>query len=144
MTEVWAPTLVDVGGCIPTRTVNVNLPGSLEYLNTFTADTRPTALQAQPIIDHAVNDVLEAVSAVPVELQKACANAAMWRAAADIELAYPDRNADADYYRLLNDRAQYAWDLMLKAATADNSSNATARLTWYAGVAPWWADRTDI
>jgi hypothetical protein len=144
MTELWAPTLLDVGGCIPTRTVNVNLPGNLDYLNTFTTDTRPTAAQAQLKIDQAVADVLEAVASVPVDLYGAAKNAAMWRAAADIELAYPDRNADADYYRLLDERAKYAWELLLKAATADNSSNASSLPVWYAGTAPWWADRTDI
>jgi hypothetical protein len=144
MTQPWAPVLTDVGGCIPTRTVNVNLPGNLEYLNTFTADTRPTAGQAQLKIDDAINDVLEAVATVPVELYGAAKNAAMWRAAADIELAYPDRNADADYYRLLDERAKYSWELLLKAAASDNSSNAATLPTWYAGTAPWWADRTDI
>jgi hypothetical protein len=144
MTATWAPTLAEVGGCIPTRTVNVNLPGNLDYLNTFTTDTRPTATQAQAVIDHAVNDVLEAVSAVPTALEEAAANAAMWRAAADIELAYPERNADADYYAKLNDRAKYAWDLLLKAAEADGTSNAATLPVWYAGTAPWWADRTDL
>lgn len=140
----WDPTLVEVGGCIPTRTVNVNLPGSTEYLNTFNSDTRPTAAQAQVKIDGAVNAVLNAVSAIGPDLEDMAKSAAMWRAAADIELSYPDRNADADYYRLLNERAQYEWDLFLSAAESDNTSNAATVPTWYTTDAPWWADRTDI
>lgn len=144
MTATWAPTLADVGGCIPTRTVNVNLPGNLEYLNTFTTDTRPTAAQAQPKIDDAVADVLKAVTAVSAELEDSAKNAAMWRAAADIELAYPDRNADADYYAELDARAKYQWGLFLAAASADDSSSSSTSPVWYASTAPWWADRTDI
>jgi len=144
MPEVWAPTLDDVGGCIPTRTVNVNLPGNLEYLNTFTTDTRPTAAQVQSKIDDAVADVLKAVTTVSVALQDVAKNAAMWRAAADAELAYPDRNADADYYAELDARAKYQWGLFLTAASADDSSSSSTLPVWYAGNAPWWADRTDI
>lgn len=139
----WAPTLSDVGGCIPTRTVNVNLPGSTEYLNTFTADTRPTAQQAQQKIDQAVDDVSRAVSSVPVDLEGSAKNAAMWRAAADIELAYPDRNADANYYAQLDARAKYEWELFLNAANSGGTGDASLPM-WSMPQPPWWGDRNDI
>lgn len=140
----WDPTLIEVAGCIPTRTVNVNLPGSEEYLNTFNSDTRPTAAQAQEKIDAAVSSVLRAVSSVGVDLEDVASSAAKWRAAADIELSYPRRNADADYYQELNDRAKWEWGLLLAAADTQNTGTESAYPTWYTTDAPWWADRTDI
>lgn len=139
----WAPSLTDVGGCIPTRTVNVNLPGSTEYLNTFTSDTRPTGLQAQAKIDQAVADVELAVASIPTELEDAAKNAAMWRAAADIELAYPDRNADANVYAALDARARYEWGLFIDAANSGGTGDG--QLPYFSFPAPpSWADRNDI
>lgn len=139
----WAPTLAEVGGCVPTRTANVSLPGEDEYLNTFTTDTRPTAAQAQAIIDHAVADV-EAVTTIGAPLEAVAKNAAMWRAAADIELAYPDRNADANYYAQLDARARYEWD-RFKAATEDpDTGSGTGMPTWTMPEPVWWGDRNDI
>ena len=140
----WSPSLADVGGCIPTRTVNVSLPGSEDYLNTFTADTRPTATQMQSIIDHAVNDVIAAVATVGVTLEPLAKNAAMWRAAADAELAYPDRNADANYYTALDARAKYEWSLMLTAADDQGTGTTGTAPQWYMPDPVWYGDRTDI
>lgn len=139
----WAPTLVEVGGCIPTRTANVNLPGEDEYLNTFTTDTRPTAVQAQVKIDHAVIDV-EAYATITTALEGLAKNAAMWRAAADIELAYPERNADANYYAQLDARARYEWGLFVKEADKDESSTTTGLPQWSMPVPVWYGDRQDI
>lgn len=144
MTEAWAPTLEDVGTCIPTRTANVNLPGDDTYLGTFTSDTRPTDTQAQNRIDKAVNDVIAACTGIDTNLEPAAKNAAMWRAAADLELAYPDRNADANYYAQLDARARYEWDLFLKAAAQQGDTVASAVPQWYMPQPPWWGDRTDI
>lgn len=144
MSEIWAPTLTDVGGCIPTRTANVNLPGEDKYLGTFTADTYPTDVQAQKAIDHAVNDVVLAATSITAVLEPAAKNAAMWRAAADIELAYPDRNADANYYAQLDARARYEWDLFLKACDSQGSSTESGIPSWTMPEPVWYGDRTDI
>jgi hypothetical protein len=125
--------------------VNVNLPGTDDYVNTFTADTRPTAEQAQPIIDHAVADVVLAIPvAISVALEPAAKNAAMWRAAADIELAYPERNADANYYRDLNERALYEWGLFKEAADQEGSGTESHSPNWAFPEPVWYGDRTDI
>lgn len=139
----WAPTLKDVGGCIPTRTSNVNLPGEDEYLGTFTADTRPNAEQATDKINHAVADV-EAYATVTTALEPLAKNAAMWRAAADIELAYPDRNADANYYAQLDARARYEWGLFTQEADKDESTTTTGMPQWSMPEPVWYGDRQDI
>lgn len=140
----WAPTLEDVAACVPTRTANVTLPGTDDYLNTFTADTRPTDVQAILVIGKAVADVLGAVSSVTVRLEPLAKNAAMWRAAADIELAYPDRNADANYYAQLDERARYEWALFIGAAEEEGSSNSAGVPQWSMPPPVWWGDRNDI
>jgi len=140
----WAPTLDEVAGCIPTRTVNVNLPGEDEYLNTFNDDTRPTGLQAQQIIDHAVTDAEAIVTSITPALEPLAKNAVMWRAAADIELAYPDRNADANYYAQLDARARYEWDQFRKATESQGSNTETGVPTWTFPEPTWWGDRNDI
>lgn len=140
----WAPTLEDVAGCIPTRTANVNLPGDDEYLNTFNDDTRPNSTEAQKAIDHAVTDALSVVTSIPTALEDIAKNAVMWRAAADIELAYPDRNADANYYAQLDARARYEWDRFIKASEGQNSSTEVGVPTWQFPTPVWYGDRNDI
>lgn len=144
MVYIWAPTLADVGSVIPTRTVNVSMPGQDDYLNTFTADTRPTNVQAQDIIDSAVNDVVLAVIAVTTALENIAKNAAKWRAAADIELAYPDRNADINTYTQLDARARYEWQLLLTAAGSQNEGVNSSLPVWYMPDPDPHGDRRDI
>lgn len=140
----WAPTLPEVAGCIPTRTANVNLPGEDKYLNTFNDDTRPTGSQAQSVIDHAVADAVLAITTITPALEPVAKNAVMWRAAADIELAYPDRNADANYYAQLDARARYEWDKFLKVSESQGSSTETGLPTWTMPEPVWYGDRNDI
>lgn len=140
---VWAPTLEEVAGCVPTRTVNVNLPGEDDYLNTFNTDTRPTATQAQVKIDNAVADV-EAVVTVTTALEDVAKNAAMWRAAADIELSYPDRNADVNFYQQLDERARYEWDRFIAATEDPSIGSGTGIPTWTMPEPVWFGDRNDI
>lgn len=139
----WAPTLAEVGGCVPTRTANVSLPGEDEYLNTFTADTRPTADQAQVKIDRAVADV-EAARTITASLEDVAKNAAMWRAAADIELSYPERNADANYYAQLDARARYEWDRFIDASDNPETGTGAGLPSWTMPEPVWWGDRNDI
>ena len=144
MVYLWAPTLSDVGSVIPTRTVNVSLPGEDDYLNTFTPDTRPTDVQAQEIIDSAVSDVVLAVVAVTTALEGIAMNAAKWRAAADIELAYPQRNADANVYAQLDARARYEWQLLLTAASSQTESVSSSLPVWYMPIPDPKGDRRDL
>lgn len=113
----WAPTLEDVADHIPTRTRDRNAPGSDVLLMTFTASTTPTDEQAQRKIAHAVDEVLVAIGgtlpATPTYLKGLATKAASLRAAADIELAYPDRNADVSVYEQLNQRAKDALQVLV-------------------------------
>lgn len=138
--EPWAPTLSDVARHVPTRTrAYSGTPGSDRLLGTFTEDTTPTAEQAQADIDAAVRAVLAAVGPIPTSgdpvdvgaLQSAARDAAEWRAAADIELAYPNRDADVSVARDLDLRAKDAL-AALRLALAEAGTGEVA-------LAPWWA-----
>lgn len=110
----WAPGLADVARHVPTRTrAYSGTPGSDKTLGTFTEDTTPTAEQAQADIDAAVRSIIATVGQIPVSgdpamvaaVQGAARDAAEWRAAADIELAWPNRDADVSVARELDARA---------------------------------------
>jgi hypothetical protein len=111
----WAPTLADVARHVPTRTRDTTTPGSDALLNTFTESTTPTAEQAQSFIDQAVQWVVSECGQLPVdlpptdELMVAARTAAEWRAAADIEVAYPlNRDPDVRLFQVLDQRAKDA------------------------------------
>lgn len=144
MAYSWAPTLQEVAGCIPTRTSDKTQPGQDSYLVTFTANTEPTNTQAQTIIDHAAEDVAMKAGTVTTALEKVAKNAAMWRAAADIEIAYPDRNADVNVYEQLNTRAKYEWDLFVDAVNAAGTGTSSQIPQSYMPSPPWWGDRVDL
>jgi hypothetical protein len=110
----WAPSLADVARHIPTRTrAYTGTPGSDRVLGTFTEATTPTAEQAQADIDAAVRAIVASVGQIPTSgdpamvaaIQGAARDAAEWRAAADIELAWPNRDADVSVARELDARA---------------------------------------
>ncbi len=121
MAEPWAPTVSDVAKHIPTRTRDTRTPGSDALLGTFTANTTPTDAQAQAVIDDVVAALVAETGDIPdtgdqwQEIQTAARVAAEWRAAADIEIAYPDRNADVQVYDQLNARAELAKKTLLAA-----------------------------
>ena len=110
----WAPTLADVARHIPTRTRDVTTPGSDELLGTFTENTTPSADAAQGFIDDSVQWVVASVGAMPTglpptdEIMVAARTAAEWRAAADIEVAYPNRDMDVKLWQTLDQRAKDA------------------------------------
>jgi hypothetical protein len=143
----WAPSLTDVGERIPTRTRDVNTPGSDALLNTFTASTTPTGDQAQGFLDKAVDWVVAAVGDLPGggadqdELYAAAADAATWRAAADIELAYPNRDADIRLADQLDRRAKDAL-AMLRSALATETGGGPVELVplWQSPAPVPWGD----
>lgn len=116
MVEVWAPTLAQVGAKIPTRTVDATVPGESDPTGTFTDRTMPTADMVQPLVDGAVNTVRHAVASIPTEFEGLATEAAAWRAAADIELAWPQRDADLrEVYDRLDARAKLALQELVDA-----------------------------
>lgn len=114
--ERWAPSLSDVARHIATRTRDFSTPGSDRLLNTFTENTTPTAESAQADIDAAVRSIIAEVGALPTSgdpdtilvVEAAARDAAEWRAAADIEIAYPNRDATVQVARDLDARAKDA------------------------------------
>lgn len=112
--EIWAPTLADVARHIPRRTRDERSPGSDQLLGTFTASTTPNAEQAQGFIEDAVQWVVASAGPMPSnitltdEIMVAARTAAEWRAAADIEVAYPVRDADVKLFAQLDQRAKDA------------------------------------
>jgi hypothetical protein len=148
MTEAWAPALEDVGQRIPTRTRNARSPGDDALLGTFTADTTPNADQAQAVIDNAVNGVLALCGPMPAAADPAgpvvrqqARDAAAWQAAADIEIAYPNRDADVHVAQQLQARANAAVATLVKSLGTSGEGEVAQYPVWSAPDPPPWADR---
>lgn len=135
----WAPSLSDVGDRIPTKTRDSTNPGSDSLLNIFNDRTVPTDGQVQPIINGAVGIIASAVTtALGPDLHDLANDAAAWRAAADVELAYPDRNADVAVYQALDARAKFALTTLANAADqAGQGSDATYPAFTFPVPVPW-------
>jgi len=146
--EPWAPGLPDVARHVPTRTRDRKTPGSDTLLNTFTAGTAPTDAQAQAIIDDTVGVILADVGDPPVthprwdEIQVALRSAVEWQAAADIEIAYPNRDADVRVADQLQRRADAAL-VTLKQVLIESDVGVAASDPWWAFPdPPAWGDKS--
>lgn len=141
-TVSWEPSLEQVADIIPTRTRDPSTPGSDVMLGTFTAATTPSGEQASRKIRAAVSEVLSAVvgviPAVPTYLAEFASEAAALRAAADIELAYPQRDADVSVYEQLNQRANDALTRLIGAVDDVGSGPEGSLLPAYAFPEPGW------
>jgi hypothetical protein len=146
--ESWAPGLSDVGRHIPSRTRDGSVPGSDKMLGTFTATTTPTDAQAQQVIDDAVAVLLADVGELPAtglqwpEIQQAARQVIEWRAAADIELAYPNRDADLLMYDRLNLRYADALATLKRALAEADVGMVEAEPVWQFPVPPPWGDKS--
>lgn len=144
--DTWAPTLADVARHVPTRTRDSATPGSDRQLGTFTATTTPTDEQAQAVIDDAVKGVLAASGPLPAglpatdQVMVAARTAASFRAAADIELAYPNRDADVRLYQLLDQRAKDALATLLASLRTETGGPVELVPEWNSPDPPPWAD----
>jgi hypothetical protein len=147
MPEPWAPSLDDVARHIPRRTRDATVPGSDRMLGTFTANTTPTDAQANAVIDEVVAGIVAAYGPVPAsppasdQITVAARSAAAWRAAADIEIAYPNRDADVAVYAELDRRASAALATYLSVLEAAGSGTVDVLPSWAAPdpvtIAPW-------
>ncbi|MDX3100449.1 hypothetical protein [Nonomuraea angiospora] len=146
MAEPWTPSLEMVADHIPTRTRPIEPPGETRYLNTFTSETTPTDVQAQRRIEDAVVTVLAAVGGVvpaaPMFLSILAREAAALRAAADIEIAYPDRDADVAVYEQLNELANAKLERLVQAINDQGHGTSGSSLlpVWSMPEPPWWGD----
>lgn len=142
MAETWQPTLEQVADHIPTRTRDSTTPGSDALLGTFNASTTPTDEQAARKILAAVAEVLAAVGgtipATPTYLASLASEAAALRAAADIELAYPDRDADVQVFAQLDQRAKDALQRLIDAVNDQGSGPEGSLLPQWAFPEPVW------
>src|SRR5258707_2466790 len=147
MAEAWPPALDDVAGHIPRRT-GARLPrGSDATRATFTASTTPTDGQAQSVIDDACSAVLAAAGPVPATgqpnaplVQQAARTAAEWRAAADIEIAYPVRDADVRVVDPLELPAAGALPTLLDLMAPKQNRAIEPVPLWMSPDPPPWAD----
>jgi hypothetical protein len=147
--EPWAPALPDVGRHIPTRTRDTRTPGSDKLLGTFTPYTTPDNEQAMSCIDASVQWVLSQTGPLPVgdeNAEQQARTAAEWYAAASIELAYPNRDADLRLYALLDQRAKDALTVLitrikLGGESIGSASEGAGEPVWSALDPPRWADK---
>jgi hypothetical protein len=146
-TEAWSPSLADIARHIPTRTRDTRTPGSDQLLGTFTPYTTPDNEQAQKCADAAVQWVLSSTGPLPpgLDFEQQARTAAEWRAAADIELAYPNRDADIRIFAQLDQRAKDALSTLVDSIKLGGDSIGSAdegvgQPQWRAPAPPPWAD----
>jgi hypothetical protein len=143
--QPWAPSLGDVARHIPTRTRDTLTPGSDRMLGTFTESTTPTSEQAQQTIDDVVTAIAARIGTLPATLPPGvlvqARLAAEWRAAADIEVAYPVRDADVRVYDQLNLRAMQAMADLLAGLGIAGAGEVAEYPAWSAPNPPVYADR---
>jgi hypothetical protein len=138
---VWTPALTDVADCIPTRTVDLTSPGSDTLLGTFSNKTQPDDVSVQRIIDRAVDGIQSVVPTIPSTVYDLAKSAAAWRAAADVELAYPERNADVNVYTQLDSRAKLELDRLIQAAESSGGGVIATNPVWsFPPPVPWGND----
>jgi hypothetical protein len=155
-TEAWAPSPSDVAKRIPTRTRDTRTPGSDRLLGTFTPDTTPDDGQAYNAIEAAVTWVRsqtgDALDLADPEMTTQARTTAEWRAAADIELSYPNRDADIRVYTWLDQRAKDEMGALIKQIEIKTGEPpggiggpgggfAVHPPAWKAPPPPPWADR---
>jgi hypothetical protein len=119
----WAPSLRQVAGYVPTRTVPVDTPGSMTPLGTFDATTVPNDEAVSQIAQDAAAWVAANAGAeIDPALYDMASSTAAVRAAAFVELAYPTRDWDASVYEALLKQAN---DMLAELRTANASAGET-------------------
>jgi hypothetical protein len=135
----WSPTLTEVADYVPGRTRPAT-PGAGDdtLLGTFTPLTRPTGEQTARLIAGATAHVAATVGTVDLSLYALAKAAAAQRAAAYVELAYPERDADlntADRLLTLSDTA---------LAQLEGANLAVSGATVGIAAMPVWAMPTPV
>jgi hypothetical protein len=117
-------------------------------LGTFTASTTPTDEQAQQVIDDAVAGLEAAAGDIPdmmttsPDLAVAMRTYVEWRAAADIELAYPNRDADLQMADRLTARAEAAYQVVMQGLAAIGGGTIDVLPDWAFPDPPPYADQS--
>lgn len=137
---VWAPFLSDVGDFVPHKTRDLSSPGTDLILGTFTGATLPTDEQAHRVLDGAITTVAGVASPLDPALYDLARRAAAIRAAADIELAWPERASDMTTYDALNRRADAELARLKEAASHTTTGPVATSPQWSFPDPPNWAD----
>lgn len=144
-TPAWAPVLEDVAAYVTSRTVDAVTPGSDTPIGTFTADTYPTDTQVLRLVGTATAWVVNVTGDVVPDLEETATDVAAMRAAALIELSYPDRDGDIDEVAtVLLEQARAGRDELAAANRAGGGAgpNGTATpLGAFPVAAPWCNDQ---
>lgn len=139
----WSPTLTQVGDYVPGRTRPIT-PGAGDdaVLGTFSTLTRPTGEQVARLAAAATAYVAGAVGTVDASLYVLATAAAAQRAAAYVELAFPERDADLNTAESLLALADKTLDRLAAAnlAVSGVSVGSAALPVWSFPDPPAWGD----
>ena len=123
----WTPTRQRVASYVPSRPLVPAADGSNTDLMTFDASTRPTGGQVDVIIMDAVRWVLNATGELDADLYESATAVAGIRAAAFVELGYPERqNAEKATANTTSDRLFKQADAMLASLVGANKAKTGA------------------
>lgn len=119
----WAPTRKRVAAYVPSRPLVPTPDGRNVDLQGWTDDTRPTGSQVDIMIRDAVNWVSDATGTLDLSLYQSANACAAIRAAAFIELGYPERSDPMkSTANTTSDRLFKQAELMLAGLVARNKA----------------------
>lgn len=119
----WTPTRQRVAAYVPSRPLVPTPDGRNLDLGTWTDETRPTGSQADTMIRDAVNWVLDATGTLHETLGQSANACSAVRAAAFIELGYPERDSTGKgVANTTSDRLFKQADAMLLALVGRNKA----------------------
>jgi hypothetical protein len=114
----WAPTLERVASYVPRRTLVEAQDGYGVIRRTFDATTHPDAAAVSMLIRDAIGWIQDRTGTLDVTLHDSAMGIAARRAAAYVELGYPDNDADVKVAEILLRQLE----LELKALAARNAA----------------------
>jgi hypothetical protein len=137
---VWTPTRPRVASYVPSRPLVPLADGSNADVMTFDDSTRPTGGQVDQLVVDAVNWVTDACGAIDASLGESATACAAIRAAAFVELGYPER--DVPMRSSATNTAQVLFaqaDRMLAALKARNEAVTGTDPDLPAGLLPLYS-----
>lgn len=116
----WAPTLDRVAAYTVARTLVPQADGSNLEVAAFSSTTRPTSDQVAQFVADACQWILTRTGAIDASLVGTASSLAARRAAAHVELRYPERQSQN------RDDAVQVYDRLIKETDADLTALAAA------------------
>lgn len=143
-TPSWAPTREHVADYVTSRTVDTDTPGDDAPTGTFFEHTYPTGDQVDRLIASATAWVLNVTGPVVTDLEGTARDAAALRAAALVEMSYPERDADVEVANVLLEQALAARTELAaanRAAGGVGVGTAATPLGCFPDAAIWTGDQ---